>query len=147
MMTAKAHRREIPPTPLLMIFKNLIRYTDGAIPAAPEEPIMPRRQLVLSETQRQELVQMRDHARQPYVRERAAALLKIADGLPAARVARQGLLRPRRPDTVYEWLDRYQATGSAGMKVHPGRGRKPAFSPSAFHSSGGPHGTATPLPA
>jgi len=130
----------------LMIFKNLIRYTEGAIPAAPEEPIMPRRQLVLSETQRQELVQMRDHARQPYVRERAAALLKIADGLPAARVARQGLLRPRRPDTVYEWLDRYQATGSADMKVHPGRGRKPAFSPSAFHGGGGPHGTATPLP-
>lgn len=108
---------------------------------------MPRRQLVLSETQRQEWVQMRDHARQPYLRERAAALLKIADGMPAALVARQGLLRPRRPDTVYDWLDRYQATGSAGMKVHSGRGRKPAFFPSAFHGGGGSHRTATPLPA
>ena len=48
---------------------------------------MPRRQLVLSETERRELVQLRDHARQPYQRERAAALLKIADGMPAARVA------------------------------------------------------------
>ena len=40
---------------------------------------MPRRQLVLSETERQELVHLRDHARQPYVRERSAVLLKIAD--------------------------------------------------------------------
>jgi len=107
---------------------------------------MPRRQLVLNPTERQALVQMRDHARQPYLRERAAALLKIADGMPAALVARQGLLRPRRPDTVYEWLDRYQATGSAGMKVHLGRGRKPAFSPSASDGGGGPHGIAAPLP-
>jgi hypothetical protein len=130
-----------------MIFKNLIRYTDGAIPAAPEEPTMPRRQLVLSETERQELVHLRDHARQPYVRERSAALLKIADGMPVALVARQGLLRSRDPDTVYAWLDRYQAAGCEGMKVHPGRGRKPAFSPSARDGGGGPHGTATPLPA
>ena len=108
---------------------------------------MSRRQLVLSETERQELVHLRDHARQPYVREQSAALLKIADGMPVALVARQGLLRPRDPDTVYAWLDRYQAAGCEGMKVHPGRGRKPAFSPSAFHSGGGPHRVATPLPA
>lgn len=108
---------------------------------------MPRRQLVLSETERQELVHLRDHARQPYVRERSAALLKIADGMPAARVAQQGLLRPRDPDTVYAWLDRYQATGCAGLKVHPGRGRKPAFSPSARDSGRGSRRVATPLPA
>lgn len=130
-----------------MIFKNLIRYTEGAIPPAPEEPIMPRRQLVLSETERRELVQLRDHARQPYVRERSAALLKIAEGMPVTLVARQGLLRPRDPDTVYAWLDRYQATGSAGLKVHPGRGRQPAFSPSACDGGGGPRRVATPLPA
>ena len=87
-------------THLLMIFKNLIRYTEGAIAAVSEEPIMPRRHLVLSETERQNLVHLRDHARQPYLRERSAALLKIADGMPAALVARQGLLRPRDPDTV-----------------------------------------------
>lgn len=108
---------------------------------------MPRRQLVLSETERQELVHLRDHARQPYVRERAAALLKIAEGMPAARVARQGLLRPRDPDTVYTWLDRYQATGHAGLKVRAGRGRKPAFSPSTRDDGGGPRRVATPLPA
>ena len=108
---------------------------------------MPRCQLVLSATERQDLVKLRDHACQPYLRERAAALLKIADGMPAALVARQGLLRPRRPDTVYAWLNRYQATGRAGMKVHPGRGRKPAFSPGACDGRGGPHRVATPLPA
>ena len=108
---------------------------------------MPRRQLVLSETERRELVQLRDHARQPYQRERAAALLKIAEGMPAARVARQGLLRPRDPDTVYAWLDRDQATGVEGLKVHPGRGRKPAFSPSTRDSGRGARRVATPLPA
>jgi hypothetical protein len=108
---------------------------------------MPRRRLVLSETERRELVQLRDRARLPYVRERAAALLKIAEGMPAALVARHGLLRPRRPDTVYAWLDRYQATGGASLKVHPGRGRKPAFSPSARDGGGGPHRIAAPLPA
>jgi transposase len=99
---------------------------------------MPHRQLVLSETERQELIELRDHARLAYLRERAAALLKIAEGMPAAQVARQGLLRPRRPDTVYGWLNRYQATGCAGMKVHAGRGRKPAFSPSALDGSSSP---------
>ena len=108
---------------------------------------MPRRQLVLSETERQQLVHLRDYARQPYLRERSAALLKIADGMPAALVARQGLLRPRDPDTVYAWLDRYQATGGAGMKVQPGRGRKPAFSPGAYDCGGGPYRVAAPLPA
>ena len=107
---------------------------------------MPRRQLVLSETERQDLVHLQDHAREPYVRERSAALLKIAEGMPAALVARQGLLRPRDPDTLYAWLDRYQATGIEGLKVHPGRGRKPAFSPSA-HDGGGPRRVTTPLPA
>jgi hypothetical protein len=130
-----------------MIFKNLIRYTEWAILPPLEEPIMPRRQLMLSETERQELVKLRDHARLPYLRERAAALLKIADGMPAALVARYGLLRPRRPDTVYAWLDRYQATGCAGMTVYPGRGRKPAVSPGAYDRGGGPPRVATPLPA
>ena len=113
----------------------------------PKERLVPRRQLVLSEAERQELVQLRDHARQPYIRERAAALLKIAQGLPAAQVARHGLLRARRPDTVYAWLDRYQALGCAGMQVQTGRGRKPAFSPSACQRGGGPGGVTTPLPA
>jgi transposase len=87
--------------------------------------------LALAPDQRQELVSLRDTAPKAYLRERAAALLKIADGRAAAAVARSGLLRPRQPDTVYRWLHRYRTEGIAGLSDRPGRGRKPAFSPSA----------------
>lgn len=86
--------------------------------------------LVLTPTQRTELTHLRDTAPKAYLRERAAALLKIADGMPAAAVARTGLLRPRQPDTVYRWFHRYQEDGVAGLADRSGRGRKPAFSPS-----------------
>lgn len=86
--------------------------------------------LDLSAAERDELVALRDTAPRPYLRERAAAVLKIGEGAIAAEVARTGLLRPREPDTVYRWLRRYRAEGSAGLSIRPGRGRKPAFSPS-----------------
>jgi hypothetical protein len=41
---------------------------------------MVRRTLTLTEGQRQELLRLRDHDQRPYVRERGAALRKIADG-------------------------------------------------------------------
>jgi hypothetical protein len=77
-----------------------------------------RRTLALTETQREELHHHRDHDPRPYVRERCAALVKIARGLAPHAVARHGLLRPRDPDTVYAWLDRYQAEGLAGILAH-----------------------------
>ena len=80
---------------------------------------MVRRALSLTEEQRQELLRLRDHDPRPYVRERGGALLKIAEGQSPHRVARSGLLRPRDPDTVYAWLDRYQAEGAAGLIAHP----------------------------
>jgi hypothetical protein len=80
---------------------------------------MARRAVTLTEEQRQELLQLRDHDARPYVRERGAAILKIADGQSPHRVARSGLLKPRDPDTVYAWLDRYQAQGAAGLIAHP----------------------------
>jgi hypothetical protein len=70
-----------------------------------------RRTLELTSTQRQNLLHHRDHDPRPYVRERCAALLKIADGMSPHAVARQGLLRPRKPDTVYSWLDWYEKYG------------------------------------
>ena len=72
---------------------------------------------VLSVTikQRRELEVARDHDERPYMRERAAALLKIADGETPHAVARQGLLKPRDPDTVYHWLDVYESAGLAGL--------------------------------
>ena len=89
---------------------------------------MPRT-LVLSPDERAALDRVRATSPKPYLRERAAALLQIADGVSAHQVARAGLLQPRDPDTVYAWLDRYQAAGLAGLTMRPGRGRKPAFSP------------------
>jgi hypothetical protein len=66
-----------------------------------------------------------------YVRERAAAILKIAEGTSPHAVAKAGVLLPRAPDTVYRWLTRYETDGVAGLLIKPGRGRKAAFSPSA----------------
>jgi hypothetical protein len=69
----------------------------------------------LDVAQRQELVRARDHDPRPYVRERAAALLKIAEGRAPYWVALHGLLKVRDPDTVYGWLRAYQAAGLQGL--------------------------------
>ena len=88
-----------------------------------------RRTLDLSDPQRRALIQVRDHHDKPYMREKAAALLKVNQGYSAHFVAQHGLLKRRDPDTVYSWLDAYQADGIEGLSVAEGRGRKPAFSP------------------
>ena len=85
---------------------------------------MARRTLTLTEEQRQELLLLRDHDPRPYVRERGAALLKIADGHSPHRVTRHGLLKPRDPDTVYAWLGRYQTAGAPGLIAHPQGGSR-----------------------
>jgi hypothetical protein len=77
-----------------------------------------QRTVTLSWAQRRELEQARDHDPRPYVRERCAALLKIADGTSAHAVARHGLLKARDPDTVYTWLGYYLADGLAGLTGH-----------------------------
>lgn len=77
-----------------------------------------------------ELETVRDTHEKPYMREKASALLKIAAGQSPHSVALYGLLRPRDPDAIYSWLDRYEAEGVEGLLVKDGRGRKPAFSPS-----------------
>lgn len=90
---------------------------------------MTRHTLLLTAADRQELEWVRDHDRRPYLRERAAALLKTADGQSAYAVARTGLLKPRKPDTVYAWLHRYRQYGIPGLIQRP-RGHR-GFSPSA----------------
>ena len=62
--------------------------------------------LELTPEQEQELEHMRDTHALPYVRERAAALLKIHGGRSGRDVALHGLLKPRLPDTVYDWFKR-----------------------------------------
>jgi len=83
-----------------------------------------RRTLTLSPEQRQDLLHYHAHDPRPYVRERAAALLQIADGTSPHAVARRGLLRPRDPDSLYSWLDLYQARGMAGLIAHRHGGSK-----------------------
>lgn len=77
-----------------------------------------RRTLTLTPDQHAELVAHRDRDPRPAVRERCAALLKIAAGRTAHWVARHGLLRARDPDTVYGWLTRYERDGLPGLLAH-----------------------------
>lgn len=88
-----------------------------------------RRSIHLSESERTELERMQRSHPKPYLRERATAMLKIADGMSPHQVAYSGLLVKREPDRVYEWLNRYEAEGIQGLAIRAGRGRKPAFSP------------------
>jgi len=100
--------------------------------------------LVLTPDQVRELETVRDTDPLPYRRERAAALLKIADAHSGRAVALSGLLKPRQPDTIYAWVKLYRTEGVAGLSIHPGRGRPPAFSPSASYGRERPRRVAAP---
>lgn len=88
-----------------------------------------QRTLSLTADAEEDLIEMRNTHEKPYLRERAAAILKIADGTSPHAVAKEGLLQERQPDTVYEWLNRYEAEGIDGLYIHDGRGRKAAYEP------------------
>ena len=77
-----------------------------------------RRTLRLKTREQRELEHYRNHDARPYVRERCSALLKIAAGETAHAVARQGVLKPRDPDTLYSWLQIYEDEGVAGLVAH-----------------------------
>lgn len=92
---------------------------------------MPARyQLTLSAAQVAELTRLVRTARDPYVRERASAIFKVAEGESIRQVALHGCLRGRKPQTVGEWIRRYLEQGETGLHVLPGRGRPRVFSPS-----------------
>lgn len=94
---------------------------------------MPERvTLELNAVEKAALETMRDEAPKAYLRERAAALLKVAAGMSVNAVAETGLLKRHEPETVSEWIRRYRAEGLAGLTMKAGRGRKPAFFPSAM---------------
>ena len=76
---------------------------------------MKQRTVKLSKTQQKKLERCRDHDGRPDIRERCAAILKIAEGESPHAVAQAGLLKPRDPDTVYGWLDRYEERGLEGL--------------------------------
>ena len=93
---------------------------------------LPRRTLELTDQQRAELEHIRDHDARAYLREKAAALLKIADGHSPHWVAAQGLLKPRHKETVYGWLNHYQKTKQLPVR----KACRGTFSPSRRPPSG-----------
>lgn len=99
-------------------------------------------ELHLTEEERAGLEKARDTHAKPYIRERCAALLKIAAGYSGREVALQRLHKAHAPDTVYEWVDRYRSGGLEGLVIRSGRGRKPAFSPSVSDGGASPGGIA-----
>jgi hypothetical protein len=78
-----------------------------------------RRTLRLKTREQRELEHYRAHDTRPSVRERCGAILKIAEGAAPQAVARQGLLKPRDPDTLYGWFAVYEEEGVAGLLAHP----------------------------
>ena len=90
------------------------------------------REIQLSPEQEQELHQVLKSHEKAYMRERAAAILKVASGSSMRQVAATGLLQVRTEEAVSDWIDRYQAEGLQGLRIRKGRGRKPAFSPCGF---------------
>ncbi len=83
------------------------------------------RKVVLTSSEKEALERVRDTHPAPHIRERAAAILKVAAGMSGSEVAKYGLLQERKVDTVYDWLDRWELEGLSGLQVKEGRGRKP----------------------
>lgn len=85
-----------------------------------------RRTIGLTAEQRRELTECRDHHRRPDMRERCAAILKIADGHSPHWVACHGLLKARDPDSIYNWLTIYETHGVVGLigRRHGGQRRR-----------------------
>jgi hypothetical protein len=73
-------------------------------PTEKEGEMASRRTVELSWGQQRELEAHRDHDPRPYVRERCAAMLKMAAGKAPYWVAHHGLWKKRDPDTLYSWL-------------------------------------------
>ena len=103
-----------------------------------------RRRIELTAAERAAVLEVVKHDPKPYLRERAAAVVKVADGAVAAQVAAHGLLTRHKPDTVYGWLDRFLEHGVAGLRIRPGRGRKPTLSPPAERRAGRAAGSRAP---
>jgi hypothetical protein len=92
---------------------------------------MPRiYEVELEASQRETLEEMRNHHPKAYLREKAAAILKVAEGQTIQAVAGDGLLRRREWETVAGWVKGYVSGGLGRLYVLAGRGRKPAFFPS-----------------
>ena len=86
--------------------------------------------LEMSVEEREKLEHWLKNPPKPYLRERARAILLIADGEEGQRVAEELRIRVHRT-TISEWVKRFQVERVDGLKIKAGRGRKPSFFPSA----------------
>ena len=102
---------------------------------------MPGRRVVeLTESERQQLEHLSRRDPRPYMREKAAAVLKVADGLSGRWVALHGLTRTRDPETVYAWLNEFcehreirpQPARRGGLSPQRGRGRRAVGAPATL---------------
>jgi transposase len=95
---------------------------------------MPKRmQVSLTAAEAAQLKRWEKNPPKPYLRDRARAILRVAQGEPMYKVARS-LRTPVQRGTVREWVVRFAGERCAGLKIRAGRGRKPVFSPSASGS-------------
>ena len=84
----------------------------------------------LTKSQQSELEKATKKHEKSYVRERASAILKVADNHSLRQVAYKMLLTRHAPETIKTWCERYLSDGLPGLLVKEGRGRKPSFFPS-----------------
>ena len=99
---------------------------------------MPKRfRVELSADEHDQLKRWTKNPPRPYLRRRAWAILLVAEGRPVYAVGQDRRVRANRM-TVAEWVERFQAQRVPGLRVHPGRGRKSAFSPSEPQRSPNP---------
>jgi hypothetical protein len=92
--------------------------------------------LCLAAEQIEELTIARNRHPKAYVREKAAAILKVNQGQSVRQVALHGLHKRRSEHTVKGWIGDYLTEGIAGLRVKAGRGRKPAFFPPGSNGGG-----------
>jgi len=76
----------------------------------------------MNEQQRRELEHVARCGQPAYIRRKALVLLNLGEGRSITEVA--GIFRVSRP-SVYQWRRRYREEGIDGLRVRPGRGRKP----------------------
>ena len=76
----------------------------------------------INEQQRKELEDVARCGQPAYIRRKALVVLNLGEGRSITEVAR--IFRVSR-QSVYEWRRRYREEGIDGLRVRPGRGRKP----------------------
>lgn len=79
----------------------------------------------LTAEERSSLERIRNRHPVSYLRERASAILKVADGWSIRRVALMGLPKKRRPETVGVWVHHYSVARSVLIQMP----RRRRFSP------------------